>query len=113
MIQDVTETLVDGKRYQIPGLGTFSTCTRKATSDRDECTIAMFRASVELRDFVSGGAQPNLTGPHQELALIIIKAMQNEGDVEIPGLGTLAIVPMQGKRPKITFHGAKQLNSVF
>jgi len=47
-VAEVTATLLDGKRYRTPGLGTFSTCTRRATAERVACKMAMFRASAEL-----------------------------------------------------------------
>src|SRR5260221_6889263 len=42
-VHEVTAALLDGKRHQTPGLGTFSTCTRKATAARVAFKMAMFR----------------------------------------------------------------------
>jgi len=111
-VQDVTAVLLDGKRHQTPGLGTFSTCTRKATTDRLACKMAMFRACTELREYASGGPLPTVSGPNAEVVRAIIEAMQNEQGIEIPLLGHMAVVPVPGKNPKLIFHGAEELNSV-
>ena len=110
-VQEVTATLLDGKRHRTPGLGTFSTCVRKATADRVVCKMAMFRASAELRKYASGGPPPPVSGPHAELVKVIVEAMQSERGVDLPRLGRMAVVPIAGKRPKLIFHGAKELNS--
>ena len=112
LVQEVKDTLLDGGRHQTPGLGTFSTCTRKATSDRVACKMAMFRACAELREYASGGPPPKVSGPHAEVVRVIIEAMQNEEGIEIPLLGRMAVVPVPGKNPKLIFHGAEELNSV-
>jgi len=112
-VREVTATLLDGKRHQTPGLGTFSTCSRKATADNAACTMAMFRASSELRDYASGGPTPNVSGPHAEIVRFIIEAMQSEQGIELPQLGRMAVVPVTGKKPKLIFHGAEELNSQF
>jgi nucleoid DNA-binding protein len=109
-VQDITETLLDGKRHLTPGFGTFSTCARKATAERAACKIAMFRASSELREYASGGKTPNLSGPHAELLSDIVETMQSEEGIEVPLLGRLAVVPVPGKSPKLIFHGAAALN---
>ena len=109
-VHEVTATLLDGKRHQTPGLGTFSTCTRKATADRVACKMAMFRASTELREYASGGPPPPVSGPHAEVVRVIVEAMQSEQDVDVPLLGRMAVVPVPGRKPKLIFHGAKELN---
>ena len=112
LINDVTFSLLNSKRYQVPGLRTFSTCTRKATTDRAACKMAMFRACAELRDYASGGPQPNVSGPHTEVVQIIIEAMQCEEGIEIPCFGRMAVVPVPGKSPKLIFHASEELNGV-
>lgn len=109
-IQEVTETLLEGKRVQVRGLGTFSICTRKATSERASCKMAMFRASLELREYSSGGPLPSIPGPHAKAVGTIIEAMQSEDGINIPSLGRMAVVPVPGKKPKLIFHGANELN---
>jgi len=111
-VHEVTATLLDGKRHQTPGLGTFSTCARKAMADRVACKMAMFRASTELREYASGGPPPPVSGPHAEVVSVIVEAMQSEQGVDVPLLGRMAVVPVPGKRPKLIFHGAKELNDV-
>ena len=96
-VDEVTTTLLDGKRHQTPGFGTFSTCTRKETADQVACRMAMFRASAELRDCASGGPVPTVCGPHAEVIRFIVDAMQNEQGIEIPLLGRMAVVPVLGK----------------
>ena len=49
---EVTSTLLDGNRHQTPGLGTFSTCIRKASAKRSACKMVMFRASLERMPLV-------------------------------------------------------------
>ena len=110
-VQEVTETLREGKRYMTPGLGTFSTCARKATADRAACKMAMFRASPELREFAVGGPRPNFSGPHAKVLKTITNAMQNEQGVNVPLLGLMAMVPVPGKKPKLIFHAANELNN--
>ena len=109
-VQEVTATLLDGKRHQTPGLGTFSTCTRRATANRAACQMAMFRASAELRAYTTGGPPPLLSGPHTEVVSAIVEAMQSQQGVYVPLLGRMAVVPVPGKNPKLIFHGAKELN---
>src|SRR6267142_3110319 len=111
-VRDVTAALLDGKRHRTPGLGTFSTCTRKPTAGRVACTMAMFRASAELREYASGGPPPPVSGPHAEVVSVIIDAMQSEQGVDVPLLGRIAVVPVPGKKPRLIFHGAKELNGV-
>ena len=111
-VQEVTATLLDGRRHQTPGLGTFSTCTRKATEDRVACKMAMFRASAELREYAIGGPPPPVSGPHAEVVSVIVEAMQNQDGVEVPLLGRMAVVPVPGKKPKLIFHGAQELNEI-
>ena len=111
-VQEVTATLLEGKRHRTPGLGTFSTCTRKATPDRVACKMAMFRASAELCEHASGGPPPPVSGPHAEVVGTIVDAMQSERGVDVPLLGRMAIVPVPGKKPKLIFHGAEELNDL-
>ena len=111
-VAEVTATLLDGKRYRTPGLGTFSTCTRRATAERVACKMAMFRASAELRAYVTGGRAPLLSRPHTEVVSFIVEAMQSEQGVDVPLLGRMAVVPVPGKKPKLIFHGAKELKDV-
>ncbi len=111
-VREVTATLLGGKCHRTPGLGTFSTCTRKATADRVVCKMAMFRASAELREYASGGRPPPVSGPHAEVVSVIIEAMQSERGVLVPLLGRMAVVPVPGKKPKLIFHGAEELNRV-
>lgn len=111
-VQEVTATLLDGKRHRTPGLGTFSTCSRKGSADRAACKMAMFRASAALREYASGGPPPAVSGPRAELARVIIEAMQSERGIDVPLLGRMAVVPVPGKKPKLIFHGAEELNDV-
>ena len=111
-VQEVTATLLDGKLHRTPGLGTFSTCTRKAAAHRVACKMAMFRASAELREHASGGPAPSVSGPHAEVVSVIVEAMQSERGVVVPLLGRMAVVPVPGKKPKLIFHGAAELNRV-
>ena len=109
-VEEVTATLLDGKRHQTPGLGTFSTCSRKATAKQIACKMAMFRASAELRAYATGGPPPPVSGPHAEVVSVIVEAMQSEQGVDVPLLGRMAVVPVPGKKPKLIFHGAEELN---
>jgi nucleoid DNA-binding protein len=111
-VHEVTATLLDGKRHQTSGFGTFSTCTRKATADRVACKMAMFRASTELREYASGGPPPPVSGPHADVVSVIIEAMQSEQGVDVPLLGRMAVVSVPGRKPKLIFHGAEVLNDV-
>lgn len=111
-VQEVTATLLDGKRHRTPGLGTFSTCTRKATADRVACKMGMFRASPELREYASGGPPPRVSGPHAEAVNVVVEAMQGEQGVNVPLLGRMAVVPISGKKPTLIFHGSEELNNV-
>ena len=111
-VQEVTATLLDGERHRTPGLGTFSTCIRKATADRVTCKMAMFLASAELREYASGGPPPPVSGPHADVVRVIVEAMQSERGAVVPLLGRLAVVPVPGKKPKVIFHGAVELNRV-
>lgn len=72
----------------------------------------MFRASAELREYASGGPPPPLSGPHAEVVSVIVEAMQSEQGVDVPLLGRMAVVPVPGRKPKLIFHGAKELNDV-
>ncbi len=111
-VEEVTATLLEGKRHQTPGLGTFSTCTRKATADRVARKMAIFRASAELRAYATGGLPPLVSGPHTEVVRVIVEAMQSEQGVDVPLLGRMAVVPVPGKKPKLIFHGCEELNDV-
>lgn len=109
-IRDVTAALLGGRRHRTPGFGTFSTCTRKATASRGPSKMAIFRASVELREYSSGGPRPTASGPHARVIRAIVEAMQSDQGVELPRLGRMAVVPVPGRRPKLIFHGAKEIN---
>ncbi len=109
-VREVTAALLMGRRHQTAGLGTFSTCTRKATAERAACKIAMFRASAELRAFAAGGPSPSVSGPHALVVSSLVKAMQSEEGVIVPLLGRLAVVPVPGRKPRLIFQGAKALN---
>jgi len=109
-VDEVTETLLAGDRHRTAGLGTFSTCTRKATLDRVACKMAMFRASSELREYAVGGPLPAVSGPHAEVVKRLIEAMLEGDGVAVPDLGRLAVIPVPGKKPKLIFHGAESLN---
>ena len=74
--------------------------------------MAMFRASAELREHVVGGPPPSVSGPHAEVVSFIVEAMQSEQGVNVPLLGRMAVVPVPGKKPKLIFHGAEELNDV-
>lgn len=74
--------------------------------------MAIFRASAELREYASGGPPPPLSGPHAEVVSIIVEAIQSEQGVNVPLLGRMAVVPVLGRKPKLIFHGAKELNDV-
>jgi nucleoid DNA-binding protein len=82
-VHEVTATLLDGRRHRTAGLGTFSTCTRKATAGRSACKMAMFRASTELREYASGGPPPTVSGPHAEVVSVIVEAMQSEQGADV------------------------------
>lgn len=110
-VQEITSSLALGKKYQVPGLGTFTTCSRKDSSGRVTCKIAMFRPSAELRDYASGGVCPSVSGQYEDAIRYIIEAMKNEEGVQIPRLGRLAVIPAKGKKPKLIFHGADELNN--
>ena len=109
-VHQVTAALLAGRCYRAPGLGTFSTCTRRAAASRPSRTMAMFRASAELRGYASGGRLPVLAGPHARALRTIVRGMLSERGITIPLLGRMAVVPVPGGRPKLIFHGAKALN---
>ncbi len=72
--------------------------------------MAMFRPSAELRLHANGGPLPEVSGPHAEAVHALIAGMQGPDGVIVPHLGRLAIVPVVGKKPKLIFHGADELN---
>ena len=111
-VLEVTTTLLNGERHRTPGLGTFSTCTRKATVGRVASTMAMFRASAELREHITGGPPPSVSGTHAEAAHVIIQALHSERSLDVPLLGQMAVIPVSGKKPKLIFHGSQELNDV-
>ena len=43
---------------------------------------------------------------------VIVEALQNQDGVEVPLLGRMAVVPVPGKKPKLIFHGAQELNDI-
>src|SRR5258706_14456636 len=102
-VHDVTATLLDGKRHQTPGFGTFSTCTRKATVDRVACKMAMFRASTELREYASGGSPPPVSGPHGDVVSVIITAIQSDQGFDLPLLVRMALLCLHVRKPKLIF----------
>ena len=108
--EEVTACLLAGESHRTPGFGTFSTCTRKATTGRAASTMAIFRPSAELRMYANGGPLPEVSGRHAEAVHALIAAMQSPDGVMVPHLGRLAVVPVAGKRPKLIFHGADELN---
>ena len=110
-VRSIGQALLNSRPHKTVGFGTFSTCSRKASGDRPACKMAMFRPSVELRQFANGGPLPSVTGAHAEVVTSIIKAMQSEQGVEVPSLGRFAIVPVTGKQPKLIFHGSEKLNA--
>lgn len=111
-VREVTETLLIGQPHRTPGLGTFSLCTRRATPDRGASTMAMFRASAELRAYACGGPPPSLSGRHASAVRAIVRGMLGKEGITIPRLGRMAVVPVLGSKPKLIFHGAKALNAV-
>ena len=111
-VQEVTAALLAGQRHRTPGLGTFSTCTRRAAPGECTSKMAMFRASAELREYASGGPFPILTGPHAWAARAIVQGMQGEAGINVPLLGRMAVVPVRGAKPKLIFHGARELNAL-
>ena len=111
-VSEVTTTLLDGKPHRTSGFGTFSTCIRRAKAGHCGGKMAMFRASAELRAYASGGSYPPVSGPHTKAVNLIVREMQSEEGIEIPLLGRMAVVPVKGRKPKLIFHGAKELNDV-
>jgi len=112
-VREVTATLLAGHPYRVPGLGTFSPCTRRATLDRRASTMAMFRASAEVRAYASGGPLPSFSGTHASALRTIARGMLREQGITVPRLGRMAVVPVSGSKPKIIFHGAIELNAAF
>ena len=110
-VQEVTATLLIGRPHRTPGLGTFSICTRRATPDRCASTMAMFRASAELRAYASGGPLPTLSSRHAPAVRTIVRGMLRKEGITIPQLGRMAVVPVSGSKPKLIFHGARELNA--
>jgi hypothetical protein len=53
-----------------------------------------------------------VSGPHVEVVSVIVEAMQSEHGIDVPLLGRMAVVPVPGKKPKLIFHGAEELNDV-
>lgn len=106
---DLTESLQHGEKYKIPGFGIFTTCSRKSADGEQTYTIAMFRASSELRDFSQGGSCPDIESEHSETIVKIISGMSQENGIQIPGLGIMAFVSEKGKT-KIIFNGNGELN---
>lgn len=109
-VREVTAALLAGRQYKTAGLGTFSPCTRRATRDRSASTMAMFRASAELRAYASGGPMPTYSGTHASALRLIVQGMSREGGIIVPRLGRMAVVPVSGSKPKVIFHGAVELN---
>src|SRR5258706_10953244 len=112
-VQEVTAALLIGRPQRTPGLGTFSICTRRATPDRCASTMAMFRASADLRAYASGGPLPTFSGPHASALRTIVRGMLREEGITVPQLGRMAVGPVSGSKPKGIFHGAMDLNAAF
>lgn len=110
LINEVTASLVSGKKITVEGLGTFSSCTRKATATRDACTIAMFRADKSLRTHIDTQAELSVSGAHAEAVTTIIQAMQQTGGVDVPDFGHFEAVAVSGKPHKLIFHADAVLN---
>lgn len=110
-VQEVTATLLIGKPHRTPGLGTFAPCTRRATPDRRASTMAMFRASAELRAYACGGPPPTPAGRHAPAVRTIVRGMLRKEGITIPRLGRMAVVPVSGSKPRFIFHGARELNA--
>src|SRR2546427_7809085 len=108
-IRDLTVTGV--QTCALPIFGTFSICSRGATSDRCASTMAMFRASAELRAYASGGPLPTLSSRHAPAVRTIVRGMLRKEGITIPQLGRMAVVPVSGSKPKLIFHGARELNA--
>ena len=102
-VQEVTATLLIGRPHRTPGLGTFSICTRRATPDRCASTMAMFRASAELRAYASGGPLPTLSGRHAPAVRTIVRGMLRKEGITIPQLGRMAVVPVSASEAKAHF----------
>src|SRR5260221_3536797 len=109
-VKEVTATLLVGRPHRTPGLGTFSICTRRGTPDRCASTMALFRASTELRAYASGGPLPTLSGRHAPAVRTIVRGMLRKEGITIPQLGRMAVVPVSGSSPKLIFHGARKLD---
>lgn len=109
-VAEVAAALQQGKLHRTPGLGTFTTCSRKAAPGRDISKMAIFRASAEFRAYASGGQRPSLSGPHAKALGVVVEAMRSAGGVDVPLLGRMAIVPVPHAKPKIIFHAAQELN---
>ena len=67
----------------------------------------MFRASAELRGYADCGHLPVFQEPHAR-ALRIARGMHR--GITIPLLGRMAVVSVPGAKPKLIFHGARELN---
>ena len=74
--------------------------------------MVMFRASAELRAYAAGGSLPLVSSTTCRTVSFIVEAMQMEQGVDVPLLGRMAVVPVVGKKPKLIFHGAQELNDV-
>ncbi|MDH5325539.1 MAG: hypothetical protein OEZ68_12100 [Gammaproteobacteria bacterium] len=109
LVTEISLDLSQGKKHVVAGLGTFSACSRKAGAGNPACTIAMFRACTELRDYAEGGTKPKTEGTHAPIVQIILNAMKTQETVDIPRFGRLAMVK-DGKKTKLIFHGADELN---
>src|SRR5258706_3127143 len=110
-VQEVTAALLIGRPHRTPGLGTFSICTRRATPDRCASSMAMFRASADLRAYASGGPLPILSGRHAPAVRTIVRGILHKEGITVPQLGRMAVVPVFGSKPKLIFHGARELNA--
>jgi hypothetical protein len=72
--------------------------------------MAIFRASAELRDYASGGPPPTVRGLHAEAVRLITTGVHGEQGIDVSLLGRVAVVPVPGKKPRLIFHAARELN---
>jgi len=71
----------------------------------------MWRADAALREHIQGGPPKESAGLHGAAVAGIIAAMMGDGGVDLPQLGRLGLVRVAGKKPKLTFHAADELNA--
>jgi len=67
-----------------------------------------FEPALSWRAYASGGALPTLSGRHAPAVVrTIVRGMLRKEGITIPRLGRMAVVPVSGSKPKLTFHGAR------